>query len=182
MAAAGRRLVDGRGATRVVRAMETAGVVLREATMDDAELLFGWANDPVTRAASFRPQPIAWPEHRSWLEARVADAGTLLFVAERGAPVGQVRFDRESDEVAVISVSVAPAARGRSLAPAIIDAGVRAAADRWPVRAIRAEIREENAASLAAFADAGFGEPSPIAGQDGALAAWLDVGRAEGDR
>jgi RimJ/RimL family protein N-acetyltransferase len=177
MAAAGRALVDGRGAQRVVRAMETAGLALREATAEDAAVLFEWANDPVTRAASFEPAPIAWETHVAWLERSLASGDRLLFLAEDAGPVGQVRFDRESEDVAVISVSIAPAARGHGYAPAAIDAGVRTVAGRWPVRRVRAEIRADNAASLAAFADAGFGAARPLEGRADAVATWIEVHR-----
>lgn len=175
MAAIGRSLVDGRGAERVVRAMEAAGVVLRAATPADARRLFDWANDPATRAASFAPEPIPWETHRAWLARRLDDADTLLFVAHSdGVPVGQVRFDRASDDEAVVSVSIAPEARGRGLSPAVIDAGSREAFARWPVRRIRAEIRAANGASLAAFTDAGFGGSRPLAERTNAVAMWLD--------
>jgi UDP-2,4-diacetamido-2,4,6-trideoxy-beta-L-altropyranose hydrolase len=176
MSAAGRRLVDGRGAGRVARAMMTADLVLRPATAGDAALLFGWANDAATRAASFRPEPIPWPTHVEWLDRRLAADDCLLLVGEHGEggeAIGQVRFDRESQDVAVISVSVAPSARGAGYAPALIDAGTRAAFARWPIDAIRAEIRSANVASLASFADAGFGDPGPLDNVPDAVAMWF---------
>jgi UDP-2,4-diacetamido-2,4,6-trideoxy-beta-L-altropyranose hydrolase len=173
MAAAGRAMVDGRGAARVVRAMETAGVSLRETTATDAPLLYTWVNDPATRAASFHTEPIAWADHEAWIARRLVDADTLFFVATDGEPVGQVRFERTSSEVAVISVSVAPETRGNGYAPAIIDAGSRQAFETWPIERIRAEIRSENAASIAAFAEAGYGDAEALADPKGGLAVWL---------
>jgi len=46
-------------------------VRLRRATASDADLLLDWANDPVTRAASFHPDPIDRSGHVRWLAARV---------------------------------------------------------------------------------------------------------------
>jgi len=182
MAESGRRLVDGRGALRVVRAMEVAGVRLRPAAMGDADRLLAWANDVATRAASFSTAPITRPEHLAWMARTLADPDRHLhFIAEDGEPVGQVRFRRESADEAVISVAVAPGARGRGYAPAIIDAGGQAAFDRWPVLRIRAEIRGDNAASRAAFAEAGFGAMQKMVEPDGAVAMWIDrIGEGEG--
>lgn len=171
MTAAGRALVDGRGVHRVVQAMEATGLAIRRATMDDAELLHRWTNDAATRTASFRSDPIAWDDHVAWLDARLKDADSLLLVGVHGVPVGQVRFQRTSDE-AVISVSVAPDMRGRGLAAALVDAGVRAAFERWPVARIRAEIRSDNHASMAAFTDAAFGPPSPHPTREDAVVMW----------
>src|SRR6185503_18123098 len=92
MAESGRRLVDGRGARRVVRAMEVAGVRLRPAAMGDADRLLAWANDAATRAASFSTAPITRAEHLGWMARTLADPDHLHFIAEDGEPVGQVRF------------------------------------------------------------------------------------------
>lgn len=160
IASAGRALVDGRGARRVVHAMAAAGLRLRAATSGDAELLLGWSNEPATRAASFNRDPIAQVDHVRWLDERLRDPDSLLFIGERATPAGQVRFQRDGDEAA-ISVSVAPECRGRGVAASLVDAGVRAAFDRWAVSRIRAEIRRDNVASMAVFADAGFNAPEP---------------------
>jgi len=150
-------------------------------TMEDADRLLAWANDAATRAASFSTAPITRPEHVGWMARTLADPDQMHFIAEDEEPVGQVRFRRESADEAVISVAVAPGARGRGYAPAIIDAGGQAAFDRWPVRRIRAEIRGDNDASLGAFADAGFGAMQPMAEPDGAVAMWIDrIGEGEG--
>lgn len=175
MAAVGRALVDGHGARRVAQAMESAGIELRAARPADAALLFEWANDAETRAASFSSEPISWEAHVVWLASRLADPESVFFVAiAGGVPVGQVRFDRVSSDETVISVSVAPSARGRGLAPAIIDAGGRAVFARWPIRRILAEIRSQNRASVAAFASAGFGGPRESSKRADAQEMWLD--------
>jgi spore coat polysaccharide biosynthesis predicted glycosyltransferase SpsG/RimJ/RimL family protein N-acetyltransferase len=174
MAAAGRALVDGNGARRVVRAMEAAGLRLRPVTDADAGLLLDWANDPATRAASFRSTRIEREAHLDWLGRQLVDPDAALFIGEDERPVGQVRLSRESEGVAVISISVAPHARGRGYAPALIDAGVRTIFARWPIARVRAEIKADNAASLASFADAGFTVPEPLAERPGVMAMWLD--------
>ena len=56
LGAGARRTVDGYGAERVVAALRSRDVSLRPAGPDDRDLLFAWANDPVTWAASFRPR------------------------------------------------------------------------------------------------------------------------------
>ena len=53
MSERGRKLVDGRGAERVVSAMQPLNLHLRPAERKDCRLLWEWANDPATRAAAF---------------------------------------------------------------------------------------------------------------------------------
>jgi len=110
MSSASRGLVDGLGVMRVAHHLD--GVRIRRATMADASLLWRWANDPDTRAASFTSEPIPYPDHVRWLQERLADRSCLLLIGWNGAgPLGQVRFDRTEDE-AEVSISVAPEHRG----------------------------------------------------------------------
>ncbi len=53
MSRIGRQLVDGRGTTRVIRAMLERIITVREAVESDCKQIYEWANDDDTRAASF---------------------------------------------------------------------------------------------------------------------------------
>jgi RimJ/RimL family protein N-acetyltransferase len=126
-------------------------IVLRSAVPEDGGLLWEWANDPVTRQSSFSTAPIALDEHLRWLALVLDDAGRSLFIAELdGHPVGQVRLDR-IDDSAIISVSIAPEARGRGLAAEVIRSAIRSA--EVPVVA---HVRASNEPSRKAFRRAGF--------------------------
>jgi RimJ/RimL family protein N-acetyltransferase len=71
-------------------------------------------------------------------------------------PVGTVRLDRRAPDEAEVSITIAPGARGRGLARPAIELGVEHARATWGVARLTARIRPENAASLRAFAAAGF--------------------------
>ena len=76
--------------------------------MDDAALLWRWANDPETRANAFDHSPIPYDAHLAWMQARLASATTPWWIFfDSGEPVGQVRFDL-ADTTADIDISVAP--------------------------------------------------------------------------
>ncbi|MFO0852002.1 MAG: UDP-2,4-diacetamido-2,4,6-trideoxy-beta-L-altropyranose hydrolase [Gemmataceae bacterium] len=150
-------LVDGRGAKRVVRAMAGPPTVrVRPVTADDARRVWEWANDPVTRAASFTTAAIPWENHIRWFAAKLTDPNCVFLIAEATNPVGQVRFDLTGDE-AVISVGLAPDARGCGFGTAAIRAAVEHLTQTRPVRRVEALIRPENVASVKAFEAAGFG-------------------------
>lgn len=87
---------------------------LRPATMEDAELLLAWRNDPSTRRASFNASEIDLDTHKAWLTRKVH----LIQVAEvDGVPVGQVRIDEGE-----ISYSIDAQYRGKGYGKAMVKA------------------------------------------------------------
>lgn len=162
MGRAGRALVDGEGAARVVQRLQGAPLWLRRACADDIQRLWEWANEPTTRAASFSSAPIPWQTHVAWFAARRADPDCALSIGVDAVdqPIGQWRVDRIRGE-GVVSVGLAPNARGRGLGTALIRAGTLAAAYDLALRRCHAYIRPDNAASVAAFTKAGYREIAP---------------------
>jgi GNAT superfamily N-acetyltransferase len=136
---AGRRIVDGLGAWRVVRTWEqvlanagrpvpmtgATALTTRQATLQDAGLLWHWRNDPATRAASRFSAQVPWVDHLRWLATSLGRADRmLLMVEDADGPVGTARWDlvREADDEPEarrdweVSIIVAPQRRGQSLA------------------------------------------------------------------
>jgi len=152
-----RGAIDSSGGGPAVCAAPARGCVnLRPARVSDAEHLFAWRNDPQTRRFAFRSEALVWADHLAWLERRLADPDTAILVAEEGnVAVGQIRFDRQAD-VAAIHIVIAPDARGRGIGASLLR--LAASACPFPVERLRAEVVPANAASLAAFAKAGFDE------------------------
>ena len=139
--------------------MSTApgAIALRPARPDDAAPLFDWANDPATRAASFDRAPIPWPEHLTWLTVVLADPERRLWIAEEGGiAVGQVRVDRAPDDIGVVSIGLAPGARGRGLGRTVLGLGVAAAIRELGIRRARAVVMAANLPSRRLFEGAGF--------------------------
>ena len=166
----GRTLIDGRGAWRVVSAWEellAAGahsarveepvkLAARVAKLSDAEFLFDWRNDPVTRQVSRSQEPVTWPDHRAWLERVVADENRrLLIIEEAGTPVATVRWDRRGVTSWEASITIAPTSRGRG-----IGKGALAAGEDWLVSAepvqLLATIHSSNTASQRLFRGAKY--------------------------
>jgi spore coat polysaccharide biosynthesis predicted glycosyltransferase SpsG/RimJ/RimL family protein N-acetyltransferase len=176
MGAAGRALVDGRGALRVAARLRADLLRLRAARPDDEGVLFEWVNDPDVRRTALRPGPVTWETHVAWFAARLADPACRLWIVEDdgGTRLGQVRIDGSEGEVE-ISVGLSAAARGRRWGPAAIDGAVRRAFAETTATTVVARIRPENRASVLAFGDAGF-TPDGEDG-DGAVT-WLRYARA----
>ena len=98
--------------------------LIRPATIDDAQVLFDWRNDEVTRANSINTNPVEWDGHVAWL-GRVVDGSNpnrALYVVEtdEGDGVGTVRTDRTEDGAYEISYTVAPAWRGKGVGKAMV--------------------------------------------------------------
>ncbi|MDD3828051.1 MAG: UDP-2,4-diacetamido-2,4,6-trideoxy-beta-L-altropyranose hydrolase [Anaerolineae bacterium] len=168
MARTGQRLVDGYGALRVVAEMSGGVVVrVRPAEQADVRLVFEWANDPLTRAMSFHPEPISWAEHERWFRRAMSTAALLFLIVEveegeAWTPCCQVRIDQDG----TVSISIAPGYRSRGLAVPALRAAMVHSRQRGR-RELKAFIKPENERSQKIFCQAGF-EPvgeAEISGQ-----------------
>ncbi|HEX9663464.1 MAG TPA: GNAT family N-acetyltransferase [Candidatus Binatia bacterium] len=138
--------------------IQTFGAIsLRLAVVDDAFLLWQWANDPMTRANSFNTEAISWDVHQNWYAKKLASPDCRLWIMElEQIPVGQIRYDRISADSAQISFSVAPVVRGRGLGTLLLELTAPMAARELGVRWMRGIAFSENQASQRAFAKARF--------------------------
>lgn len=144
---------------------------LRAAVSSDAALVHGWANDPITRAASFARAEIPLADHLAWFGRELARRDHHLYIAEqRGEPFAFVRLDETPEQVGVctISINLAPQARGQGLGAATLDAATTTAGN-LGFASLRAVIRPENEASRRAFVRAGYAFERDI-GVDGQAA------------
>jgi RimJ/RimL family protein N-acetyltransferase len=160
MSAAAFAITDGLGTERVVRSMlgnedsSSASVTLRPATIEDAERIWLWRNDPVTRSHSRNSDPVPWKYHFGWFSNVLSDLSPRLMIAEQdGRAAGMIRFDPLSEEDAFeVSISVAPELRGSGIGTAIL----KEACDRMRTSRVHASIREDNHISRRIFEACGF--------------------------
>jgi len=130
---------------------EHKGLRLRPATLEDADRLLRWRNDPETRRRSRRKGPVDPDRHIQWLTAALADEHLRIFIAEEDArPVGTVRAERIED-VWELSWTVAPEARGCGVGSRMVV--LLAHQIRGP---IRAEMQADHAASARIAEKAGM--------------------------
>lgn len=133
---------------------------VRPAEPKDWARLYGWRNDPATRAASVTQEPVELTAHVKWLEATLKKASVRLFVAtddSTGRSVGTCRMDLRNKTTVELSVTVDARARGEGCSTGMVAWLVSHTHGEFPgVRLLTAQIREENVASLRAFAEVGF--------------------------
>lgn len=126
----------------------------RRATINDARLLYDWANEPLVREASFYSDPIVWENHVAWLERKLQDSNAKILIFESENKVaGQVRI--ENGEEAIIGISIDEYFRGKKLAPSMLR---MACEEFWKNNnnAVFAYIKTDNTASVKSFEKAGF--------------------------
>ncbi|MGB3492761.1 MAG: GNAT family protein [Elainellaceae cyanobacterium] len=118
-------------------------------------MLWEWANDAIVRAASFSSDPIPWDSHIRWLSQKLNEPNCLFYIAsdENNIPIGQVRFDVDPSEpdVAEISINLAPNQRGYGYGSKLIDIAIAHLFRTISIQRVRALIKPDNRASIAAF-------------------------------
>lgn len=124
-------------------------------------MLLAWRNDPLTRRMSLQTDAVSPADHIPWLDASLASPLREIVIgedAETGLPIGTCRFDIDEDSpTAEVSITVAPSARGRGFAKALLSGAIdRFARDHADIVTLTAIIRPANAASVQLFGAAGF--------------------------
>lgn len=157
MSAYSRYLVDGYGTNRVSMFLRGDRVWVREATLEDCELIWRWANDPIVRQVSFSSQPISWETHLTWYKSAIEDKHLLIFIAtdHNEKPIGQIRYQIEKD-IATVSISLDRHARGMGYSAELLILGSDRLSSATSAMIQHAFIKPGNVASRRAFERASF--------------------------
>lgn len=130
---------------------------LRTAHIEDARLLYDWANDLEVRRMAFSSNPIDWASHIKWLEKKLSDPNAYIYIAiEDNEPIGQIRFDIINDTEAQVDIHTKPGMRGKGVGSRIITSGVSRFFSDSRVNTVHAVIKQQNTKSRRAFNKAGF--------------------------
>lgn len=153
-------LIDGRSDRRLLKIFRELDYQMncrfRMADEKDMLLYFKWANEPETRAQSFHPEPIKLEDHRQWFDRKMKDPKVILYILEyKDQAVGQIRFALNG--VALLSYSIDPHFRGRSLGKYLLQGGLsQLQLDTDKSINIVGYVKEENIASNKTLASLGF--------------------------
>lgn len=123
--------------------MQEKTLHMRLATIEDADVLLQWRNDPETRNASFNTEKVLRKNHISWLTETLGNPARKLYIAEKNnTAVGMVRTDL-SEDIYELSWTVAPEARGCGVAKQMVRLVAQQISE-----PIRAEVKVGNEASV----------------------------------
>ena len=132
--------------------MSSVDIQLRDAEFSDAELLLSWRNHISTRQASLTTAEIDLASHLTWLKASLAmPEQRRIWIAElSGEAVGSCRADKKANRWE-LSWTVAPTARGRGVAQAMLQA-LFVVFD----QSFTAQVKTDNIASIKVAERSGF--------------------------
>jgi spore coat polysaccharide biosynthesis protein SpsF len=135
------------------------GIYLRPATIEDAEDILRWRNDPSTRENSFTKGEISLASHINWLTKKLANPDCHIFIMMDGkAKVGNIRVD-VTEGVGEISYMIAPECRGKGYGKKIIgmvEDALRSSGGSSVVKTLTAFTLKDNEASAKCFLANGY--------------------------
>ena len=133
-------------------------LTLRRATLLDSELYYQWANDALVRAQSFNTVAIDHDTHTKWFAERInnPDFYFYIFQNESKQNVGQVRITKDTDNTAIIGVSIDSMHRGKGYATQILNMASDNFLTENPPYTVYAYIKKSNGASIHSFIKANF--------------------------
>ncbi|MEY4669663.1 MAG: hypothetical protein RL518_2362 [Pseudomonadota bacterium] len=138
-------------------------ISIRDARIEDAEILLAWRNDPEARSMFVSQDQVSPEEHVTWLRETLERDDRVLLMGSLGdhALVGVVRFDIDRSRRKInVSININPAMRRMGLSSKLLEAAIASLKDRVKGPdagfALEAQIRHENKASLRCFQRVGF--------------------------
>lgn len=142
----------------VYHAKINSNITSRKANENDMLLYFEWTNEESVREASYHSEPIPLESHQQWFLNKIKDPKCFMMVFENhfGAPVGQVRIEKQESKNALIGISNDVKYRGKGYAAVMIQMASAAFLEENPETSISAFIKTENKASEKAFTKAGY--------------------------
>ena len=87
-------LVDGKGAQRIIRAMNAGTFSIRAATTNDIETMWQWRNDPEVRSVLMDAKPVSLSNFSNAIQQKLSDSRNRILIAldSRRRPIAQIQF------------------------------------------------------------------------------------------
>ncbi|MAZ38351.1 MAG: GNAT family N-acetyltransferase [Crocinitomicaceae bacterium] len=136
---------------------------MKQASKQDCQLLYDWANNSEVRNNAFNSGVIKWEDHVNWFEHSIKDPNTFIFLGQfNGEDYGQIRFNFENDTY-LITYSIALEYRGQGLGSKLINDGLKMLKSivQKPIR-VKALVKTSNIASAKIFKRLGFSSRDDI--------------------
>jgi len=125
---------------------------LRNVEINDATLIFNWANEISVRNNSINQDPIIWDNHLKWFKSKLNNSNTkILVLATKNENLGQIRIDLVG-EYWIIDYSIDDQFRGNGLGKEI----VKLLLSKFKSFKFKANVKKQNQASISIFTNLGF--------------------------
>ena len=130
-----------------------------EVVLQDAEVLFTWANEAEVRANSINEKSIEWAEHLVWFKSKMLDSTYQMnWYQLASKKVGLVRIQIEPKH-ALLSIQIHKDQRGKGRGKSILQAATNDFFKKYQLE-IHAEVLSDNMASRRLFTSCGYQEIS----------------------
>ena len=137
----------------IIHAKVNQHIRLRNATKEDINLFYEWANDKSVRKMSFNSEYISLETHQKWFKNNLNSKNKFLLVLEvDNIPAGTVKFNSEG----VIGISLDEKFRGKNLGVVLIKEGINFIKSCTDIKKITAYVKKDNTPSIKLFEKAGF--------------------------
>lgn len=129
-------------------------LTFRPCNLNDAKLLFEWANEKLVRSNSLNKKKISWKDHLNWFLGKINSENSHIYLFSfDDSYCGQVRLDKTEDFLE-IDYSVDNAFRGKGLGTMMLKRII----DLPDFLRFRAFVKGINLPSIKIFRNLGFEE------------------------
>ena len=155
-------LIDGKGVDRVCDILTInpdSELHVRDMSISDRNLVFKWANDPITRANSLSSKEIKIETHNKWFKSKLQDNKCRFYLIKsvNCIAVGMVRFEQLNDGNSYeVHYSIAPIYRGLGMGSHVLRDAIDAIYLKIGEVVIVGRIKKINVASERIFKSIGF--------------------------
>ena len=154
-----RTLIDGKSACRLALSLLEVSYdcTVRQASIEDAQLYFEWANDAAVRANSYQTADIGWDDHVKWFEAAIDSKDNCMWLYTiNGIPAAQMRLKIENNK-ATINYSVSASFRGRGLSKLLLQhTALKLSLEQNQLKCLQGWVKKNNLPSYRAFERSGY--------------------------
>ena len=162
-------LVDGKGAQRIIRAMNAGTFSIRAATTNDIETMWQWRNDPEVRSVLMDGKPVSLSNFSEATTKTLSDPRNKILIAidSRRQPIAQISFSLTESkpnegQTYKVDVIVDQARRGRGLGTVLISQACEEHFEDTDCEMVIAQAKPGNIAFEKAFRSAGFKGIEPV--------------------
>lgn len=136
-------------------------IYLREATKEDAEILFKWVNKEDSLSNKLNTnEAVTFANHLKWFANKIVDSNCAIWIiVAQEEPVGQLRLEVREKNVEV-DIYVTSKARGLGAAKKALNVAAEKAKQIWSSPTLIARIKNNNFVSRRLFKSAGYSELS----------------------
>ena len=149
------KIFDRDQASRLRNAFRFLSAEIRLAELQDLDLVYEWANDPVVRNNSYQSSEIPYESHVEWFTNKIGSPSCVYYILQMGdVAIGQIRFDLEG-HTATINYSVDSNYREKGVSKILLRKGIAAFLNQNEETEIVGYVKKGNIASMKSFQSIG---------------------------